>query len=156
MVASKGAESLLLPFSNGKTAVCCQQQKLPRHTAVFQLLREDLNRRGLTSEVTNVFLRKKTLPFNPVVLYSSCGYLVCATRRAVLHRAVVRSVERQVELEPPAELVVQEGLDHGLAVLPGWHSFDVSALHSPAQDVPEMDRQTDRLLQGLQGRQRAQ
>lgn len=49
-----------------------------------------------------------------------------------------------MELEPPAELVVQEGLDHGLAVLPDWHSFDVSALHSPAQDVPEMDRQTDR------------
>lgn len=56
-------------------------------------------------------------------------------------------VERQVELEPPAELVVQEGLDHGLSVLPDRHSFDVNALHSPTQDVPEMDRQTDRWVE---------
>lgn len=90
----------------------------------------------------------KILPSNPCSILAIWGYLVCTTRRAVLHQAIVRRVERQVELEPPAELVGHEGLHHGLAVLPDWHSFDVSALHSPTQDVPEMDRETDRQTAG--------
>lgn len=48
-----------------------------------------------------------------------------------------------MEFEPPAELVVHGGLNHGLAVLPGWHFFDVSTLHSSAEDVPATGRRTD-------------